>query len=601
VKSGENPSLDVELTYDEGTNQKGRLTTMTDGSGTTSLSYDAFGNLVEEEKVIGGQTHNTAYTFDEADLLESITYPSGRTVEYTRNVLGQVETVETTYAAAPLTVADEIEYLPFGPLSGLEFGNSLGLARTLPGGSYDWLALAVEGSAMTSYLQWRYVGSGADWTVTTPSTEQEYEFRFFLNNGYTLHLASPTVTVTSNPGSGPSIPYGGGSNRIATHGGQTVTLDDAGNTTADPEEDLSFTYDDHNRMVEAYVDSVLQASYVYNGHGQRVKKIEATGAERTIVYHYGLSGELLGETIYSDAGAKIGERDYLWLDSLPIAQSEREFSGSTITDQQFVYLHGDQLNTPRLATDPTGEVVWRWDSDAFGIGEADVDPDSDTEEVNVRLRFPGQYWDEETGLHYNYFRDYDPVVGRYPQSDPIGLLGGINTYSYALNYPIGLYDPYGLWVPPSLPQWAVDSTAGFGDVLSFGVTDWVRDQMGTNAVFDKCSSAYSAGEWGGVGLGLAMGGAGLVRGGLRFEIGSWKQGGQWFFREGTRGPHFHYGVGPGLQSHHLPWQIGNWARNLWSLTRRGQAGEDLANLAAVGYGSAAAASGAMSTEGCGCE
>ena len=247
-----------------------------------------------------------------------------------------------------------------------------------------------------------------------------------------------------------TLTYATDSNRLATHDGETVSLDDAGNTLADPAEDLSFAYDDHNRMVEAYVDSVLQASYVYNGQGQRVKKIEATGAERTIVYHYGLSGELLGETVYSEAGAKIGERDYLWLDSLPIAQSEREFSGSTITDEAFVYLHGDQLNTPRLATDASGTVVWRWDSDAFGVGEADEDPDSDTEEVNVRLRFPGQYLDEETGLHYNYFRDYDPTTGRYLESDPIGLKGGLNTYGYALGNPVVYSDPTGEFVPAAV-------------------------------------------------------------------------------------------------------------------------------------------------------
>jgi hypothetical protein len=107
-----------------------------------------------------------------------------------------------------------------------------------------------------------------------------------------------------------------------------VTLDAAGNTTADIAENLAFTYDDHNRMVEAYVGAVLQASYVYNGQGQRTKKVEATGDERTFVFHYGLGGKLLGETVYDDLGAKIEERDYLWLDMLPVAQSIRTKSTS---------------------------------------------------------------------------------------------------------------------------------------------------------------------------------------------------------------------------------------------------------------------------------
>jgi len=160
--------------------------------------------------------------------------------------------------------------------------------------------------------------------------------------------------------------------------------------------------------------------------------------------HYGLDGELLGETVYSSGGAKIGERDYLWLDTLPLAQSERVFSGGSVTSSSFVYLHSDQLNTPRLATNGAGTVVWRWDSDAFGIGAANEDPDSDTNLVNVRLRFPGQYLDAETGLHYNYFRDYDAVTGRYIQSDPIGLEGGIDTYLYADGNPLSRADRFGL-------------------------------------------------------------------------------------------------------------------------------------------------------------
>jgi RHS repeat-associated protein len=62
------------------------------------------------------------------------------------------------------------------------------------------------------------------------------------------------------------------------------------------------------------------------------------------------------------------------------------------------------------------------------------------------LRFPGQYFDKETNLHYNYFRDYDPSLGRYVESDPIGLRAGLNTYAYGLGDPIANFDPNGLEV-----------------------------------------------------------------------------------------------------------------------------------------------------------
>jgi RHS repeat-associated protein len=89
--------------------------------------------------------------------------------------------------------------------------------------------------------------------------------------------------------------------------------------------------------------------------------------------------------------------------------------------------------------DSTGLVVWRAGYDPFG--QAVVDPAS-TVENNLRL--PGQYFDEETGLHYNWHRYYDPSTGRYLTPDPIGLAGGINIYSYVLNNPVNFIDPLGL-------------------------------------------------------------------------------------------------------------------------------------------------------------
>ncbi len=107
------------------------------------------------------------------------------------------------------------------------------------------------------------------------------------------------------------------------------------------------------------------------------------------------------------------------------------------------FIHTDHLDTPRVVSDLAGNKVWIADYDAFGkatITSNTLAPY--TSAMNVR--FPGQYFDAETSTHYNYFRDYDPLIGRYLQSDPIGLEGGINTYAYAENNPLRYADPLGL-------------------------------------------------------------------------------------------------------------------------------------------------------------
>jgi RHS repeat-associated protein len=89
--------------------------------------------------------------------------------------------------------------------------------------------------------------------------------------------------------------------------------------------------------------------------------------------------------------------------------------------------------------------VWRWDqAEPFGSDPANEDPDANSVAFDLPLRLPGQYYDKETNLHYNYFRDYDPGIGRYVQSDLIGLHGGLNTYAYTGGDPIYVRDPSGL-------------------------------------------------------------------------------------------------------------------------------------------------------------
>ncbi len=114
------------------------------------------------------------------------------------------------------------------------------------------------------------------------------------------------------------------------------------------------------------------------------------------------------------------------------------------TQTNVYYIHNDHLGTPRAMTDATKKVVWRWDSDPFGATAANEDPDGDSIKVTMNLRFPGQYFDAESGLHFNWNRYYDPPSGRYITSDPIGLAGGLNTFGYVYGNPIGYVDPEGL-------------------------------------------------------------------------------------------------------------------------------------------------------------
>jgi len=106
--------------------------------------------------------------------------------------------------------------------------------------------------------------------------------------------------------------------------------------------------------------------------------------------------------------------------------------------------NADHLNTPRLVADATGTTVWRWDqAEPFGDSPADESP-SGAGTFALPLRLPGQYYDAESALHYNYFRDYDPSLGIYKQSDPIGLGGGVNTYLYVASSPLRASDRFGL-------------------------------------------------------------------------------------------------------------------------------------------------------------
>lgn len=119
-----------------------------------------------------------------------------------------------------------------------------------------------------------------------------------------------------------------------------------------------------------------------------------------------------------------------------------------LADGVLHYIEPDHLGTPRLVFNPLRNVaIWTWDikGELFGNTEPNQDPDIDGQAFVFDMRFPGQRYDAVSGLNYNYFRDYDPGTGRYVQSDPIGLGGGISTYAYVGGNPLGAVDRLGLW------------------------------------------------------------------------------------------------------------------------------------------------------------
>jgi RHS repeat-associated protein len=193
-------------------------------------------------------------------------------------------------------------------------------------------------------------------------------------------------------------------------------------------------------------------------------------------------------------GAPIEET--VWLGDTPVATLRP--SGSTVS---IYYVHSDALNTPRQVTRPSDNTpMWTWNSDPFGTDAANANPAGAGAFV-YNLRFPGQVFDGQDGLHQNGFREYDPAVGRYVESDPIGLNGGINTYTYVGGNPLSSSDPIGLAsapsrdTPASLPpgpfdfvlnpsQWSQNAASSIEDAVSNGanaIADAIR-----NLCHDEC-------------------------------------------------------------------------------------------------------------------
>jgi RHS repeat-associated protein len=425
------------------------------------LKYDRAGRLTSiSAKGLPHTTDNFIYYAYDADgKVEKISHSGYREVLYGFDAAGQVDSVslhdwdDGTSAGwmydITIPLASNITHLPFGPVKSLTYGNGKQSSR-----SYDLdyreTGRAVPGIMAATY---GYDLSGNVESVVDNLSPSGNDRNF----GY-----DPLDRLTSTTGVNThAFSYDDVGNRLSSerNGAQTSYTYDLGNQkllTLTGSQQASYQYDANgdvsqkgsrhfyqttDHLVTAISDEVggslisVQGNK-YDAFGYRTMKRMNNNGFISFDYDV-LNGTLLDETKWS--AVSFFAHSYVYLEGEPLARINYDVdSDPNQTPWPIHYYHNDRLGTPQKTTDSAGNVSWAAQIDPFGKATPT------TAFITQNLRFPGQYYDEESGLHYNIARLYDPNLGRYLQSDPIGLAGGINTYTYVRNNPLNLIDPEGL-------------------------------------------------------------------------------------------------------------------------------------------------------------
>jgi RHS repeat-associated protein len=445
----------VAFTYDQTAHGDGigRLTSLTDATGSLSRNYEERGLITTDARTIGTTTYTTTYAYDGAARISSITYPNSLwVIGYTRDTAGQITAVTATQPGhSAVNLATSVTHMPFGPLSALTWGNGVTDARTY---DLDYRMTNVTDTATSAILNLTY-GYDADnnvHTITDAVTSGNSQTLTYdvLNRLHTAAGGYGSLTYTyDNNGNrqadgATTYSYTTGTDILSAIGATTVGSTATGNINAIGTNTM--TYNKANQLATAVVSGTT-STYTYDAFSQRLEA--KVGAGAVSVEQYDLAGNMLMEATTA------AETDYAYLDGMPIAAIKP--STPTIS-----YIHTERLGTPQLATNASKVNVWTANYQPFGAT-------TPTGTITQNLRLPGQYADA-TAYNHNGFRDYNTAIGRYLEVDPIGLKGGTNPYAFVGSNPAKYTDRLGLCFEDACVGEAIIAEAAV-QALSAGVAD----------------------------------------------------------------------------------------------------------------------------------